>query len=118
MVLFSVSWPFGLARIVMASHNPYFKGQPRPVVNRPRSIRNGCGSALSLINSESPGSARSRPGRGARQSCTLDGEDRAVQSRAQGKGGMARVAAAEPPSIRALDSLILFPQGQPSYYLS
>ena len=26
---------------------------------------------------------------------------------------MARVAAAEPPSIRALDSLILFPQGQP-----
>ncbi len=36
----------------------------------------------------------------------------------QGKGGMARVAAAEPPSIRALDSLILFPQGQPSYYLS
>ena len=25
---------------------------------------------------------------------------------------MARVAAAEPPSIRALDSLILFPQGQ------
>ena len=27
------------------------------------------------------------------------------------RGGMARVAAAEPPSIRALDSLILFPQG-------
>ena len=26
---------------------------------------------------------------------------------------MARVAAAEPPSIRALDSLILFPQGYP-----
>ena len=46
------------------------------------------------------------------------GEDRAVQSRAQGKGGMSRVAAAEPPSIRALDSLILFPQVQPSYYLS
>ena len=32
-------------------------------------------------------------------------------SRVQGKGDMARVAAAEPPSIRALDSLILFPQG-------
>ena len=27
------------------------------------------------------------------------------------KRGMARVAAVEPPSIRALDSLILFPQG-------
>ena len=50
-------------------------------------------------------------GREARRSCTLDGEDRTVQSRVQGKGGMARVAAAEPPSIRALASLILFPQG-------
>ena len=50
-------------------------------------------------------------GREARRSCTLDGEDRTVQSRVQGKGGMARVVAAEPPSIRALASLILFPQG-------
>ena len=36
-------------------------------------------------------------------------------------GGEGRVAAAEPPSIRALDSeilLFLFPQGQPSCYLS
>ena len=46
-----------------------------------------CSSPLSLINSESPGSARSRPGRGARRSRSLDGEDRAVQSRAPGKGG-------------------------------
>ena len=70
---------------------------------------------LSLINSESPGSARSRQGREARQSRSLDGETRAVQSRAQGKGGFkGRVAAAEPPSIRALDSEIprfLFSQG-------
>ena len=34
------------------------------------------------------------------------------------RGVRGRVAAAEPPSIRALDSLILFPQGQSSYYLS
>ena len=34
------------------------------------------------------------------------------------RGVEGRVAAAEPPSIWALDSLILFPQGQPSYYLS
>ena len=34
------------------------------------------------------------------------------------RGVRGRVAAAEPPPIRALDSLILFPQGQPSYYLS
>ena len=52
---------------------------------------------LSLINSEPPGSDRSRPGREARRSRSLDGEDRAVQSRA---------AAAEPPSIRVLDSEI------------
>ena len=69
------------------------------------------------MNSESPGSARSRPGREVRLSRSLDGEDRAVQSRAQekkrGGGGKDRVAAAEPPSIRVLGSLILFPQGQP-----
>ena len=46
-----------------------------------------CSSPLSLINSEPPGSDRSRPGREARRSRSLDGEDRAVQSRAQGKGG-------------------------------
>ena len=39
-------------------------------------------------------------GREARRSCTLDGEDRTGQSRVQGKGGMARVAAAEPPLFR------------------
>ena len=41
---------------------------------------------LFLINSEPPGPPRSRPGRGARRSLSLDGEDRTVQSRAQGKG--------------------------------
>ena len=42
---------------------------------------------FSLINSHPFGSARSSPGREARRSRSLDSEDRAVQSRAQGKGG-------------------------------
>ena len=52
------------------------------------------------IKSNAPRAPQKPQGREARRSCTLDGEDRTVQSRVQGKGGMARVAAAEPPSIR------------------
>ena len=41
-----------------------------------------------LKPSESPGSARSRPGRGARRSRSLDGEDRAATIPRSGKGGL------------------------------
>ena len=77
-----------------------------------------CSSPLSLINSEPPGGARSSPGRGARRSRSLDGEDRAVQFRSQGKGAWPALRRRKPPSIRALDSFILFLQASRSYYLS
>ena len=52
-------------------------------------LRPGGSPPFSLINSEPPGSARSSPGCGARRSQSLDGEDRAVQSRARCGGGAA-----------------------------
>ena len=57
-----------------------------PLCNRVLVDSHRCSSPLFLINSEFPGAARSRPGREARRSRSLDCEDRAVQSRAQGKG--------------------------------
>ena len=75
-----------------------------------------CSSPLSLINSEPQARPGAVKGREADPLTAKTGPyNLALRERGWVKG---RVAAAEPPSIRALDSLILFPQGQPSYYLS
>ena len=77
-----------------------------------------CSSPLSLINSE----PQARPGavKGAKrgEADPLTARTGPYNLALRERGVRSRVAAAEPPSIRALDSLILFPQGQPSYYLS
>ena len=83
-----------------------------------------CSPPLSLINSESSGSTRNGPGREAGPLTARTGlYNLALRER----GVEGRVAAAEPPSIWALDSGIpgfLFPQGQSllllvlNYYLS